>query len=56
MNFTWKIPIADRKKTGIDIVIDCFFIQHDQINVIDADLVNRLTLLNQRRDDAINPF
>mgnify|MGYP003415413446 FL=1 len=53
-DFAWKVAVANRKKTSIDIVVNCLLIQHDQVNVIDTDLVNGLSLFDQRRDDAIN--
>ena len=49
-----KVALPNSKKTSIDIVVNCLLIQHDQVNVIDTDLVNGLSLFDQRRDDAIN--
>jgi hypothetical protein len=51
--FTRKINVAYRKDAGIYIVIDAAFITHDVIGIIHTDLVDRLPLPDQRRDDIV---
>ena len=54
--FPGQIHVSHRQKSGIHIVVDGSFVQHDFIRVIHADLVNGLPLLNKRGDDLVDPI
>lgn len=54
--FPGQINVSHRQKSGIHIVVDGSFVQHDFIRIIHADLVNGLPLLNQRGDDSVDPI
>ena len=51
--FSGKIDIPGGKDTGIYIVIDTFFGIHDLILIVDTDMVDRLTLPDQRGDKIV---
>ena len=51
-----QIHVSYRQKTSIHIIVDGPFVQHDLIGIIHADLVNGLSLLNERRDDPVDPI
>lgn len=49
-----QIHISYGQKTGIHIIVDGPLVQHDFVAIIHADLVNGLSLLNERRDDPVD--
>jgi hypothetical protein len=53
-NLSGEIQIADRKQSCIYVVVDGSFIQHDDVCIVAADLVDRLSLLDQRRNNVVN--
>ena len=48
-----KVNVTDGQKTCIDVVVDGFLIKHDVIRVLDANVMNGLSLLHEGSDDCI---
>ena len=53
-NLSGQIQVADRKQSCIYVVVDGSFIQHDEVCIVGADLVNGLSPLDKRRDDIVD--
>ena len=51
--FAREINIAHRKQTSIYIVVDRTLVQHNVSGIICADVVDRLSLPDQRSNDIV---
>ena len=51
--FSWKIDIPNIKEACINVVIDSFLTTHQFIFMFNIDLMNWLTIVNQRSNDCI---
>ena len=47
-NLAWQIEVAHGEKTCFDVVVDRLLVQHDHVGVACADVVNGLSLADQR--------
>jgi hypothetical protein len=54
--FSRKIDVPDGENPGIDVVINRLFVKHDVIGILDAYVMNGLTLLHERSNDIIYTF
>lgn len=52
--FPRKVDVAGRQEPGIYVVVDALLIIHDLIGIVLADMMDRLALPNQGRDDSID--
>ena len=50
----WEVDISDRQKSCIDVVVDGLFIKHDVIRILDAYVMDGLSLLHKGSNDRIN--
>ena len=53
-DFPGQVDVAHGEKTCFDVVIDRLLVQHDLVGVACADMMNRLPLADQRRDDVVD--
>lgn len=54
-NLSGKIHVTNVQKAVIDVVVDCLFAAHQLILMGNVDLVDRMTLFYQWRDNPVEP-
>ena len=48
-----KVNVTDGQKSCIDVVVDGFLIKHDVIRILNANVMNGLSLLHEGSDDRV---
>ena len=52
-HFPGKIDVSDGKEPGIDVIVDGFLVKHDVIRILDAYVMDRLSLLHEGSNDRV---
>lgn len=49
----WHVDVAGREKTAVDVGVESALGEHGLIRVVKSDMVERLSITQERRDDGI---